>query len=123
MERNPLQLPDDVVAVVPMRNVVLFPNVLLPITVGRPKSIAAVQHALQNKAPLGIVLQKDAAVEDPGRDELHAVGTVANVVRHIGAAEELLHVVCQGVERFRIVDVSRSFARSIARRCLRIAYA
>ncbi|HEU0199401.1 MAG TPA: endopeptidase La [Burkholderiaceae bacterium] len=115
MERNSLQLPEDVVALVPMRNVVLFPNVLLPLTVGRPKSIAAVQYALQNKAPLGTVLQKDPGVEDPGRDDLHAVGTVANVVRHIGAAEGMLHVVCQGVERFRIAEIVEGYPFLAAR--------
>lgn len=80
--QTPLELPADVIALVPMRNVVLFPHVLLPITVGRPKSIAAVLHAVQTKTLLGIVLQKNAQDDDPGLDALCTVGTVANVVRH-----------------------------------------
>ena len=96
------ELPDGIIALVPMRNVVLFPHVLMPITVGRVKSIAAVEHALQSAAPVGIVLQKDASVDDPGLDALCHVGTVANIVRHITSADGLRHAVCQGVERFYI---------------------
>jgi ATP-dependent Lon protease len=85
-----------------MRNVVLFPHVLVPITVGRAKSVAAVQHAHQTGAGLGIVLQRDAAIDDPGRDALYDVGTIAKVLQHVDADEQLQHAVCQGVERFRI---------------------
>ena len=61
------ELPKDVIAIVPMRNLVVFPHVLTAITVGRAKSIAAVEHALHSNWPLGIVLQKD------GRHEVHIV--------------------------------------------------
>lgn len=54
-----LTLPADVIALVPMRNVVLFPHVFMPVTVGRARSVAAVEFALQAKLPIGIVLQKD----------------------------------------------------------------
>ncbi|MDL1863330.1 endopeptidase La [Betaproteobacteria bacterium PRO7] len=115
MDQSPTQLPADVVAVVPMRNVVLFPNVLLPISVGRAKSIAAVQYALQNKAPLGIVLQKDPRVDDPGRDDLYAVGTLANVVHHVVAGDGLHHAVCQGVQRFRVKELVEGYPFVAAR--------
>jgi ATP-dependent Lon protease len=97
-----LSLPEGVIALVPMRNVVLFPNVLMPIAVGRAKSIAAVQHAMASGTALGIVLQKDAQVDDPGREALCEVGTVAKVLQHVQANEQLHHAVCQGVQRFRI---------------------
>ncbi|MDH5541176.1 MAG: LON peptidase substrate-binding domain-containing protein, partial [Rhizobacter sp.] len=102
MDTLPLTLPDDVIALVPMRNVVLFPHVLTPITVGRPKSVAALQHALQSGGTLGIVLQRDALVDDPGREALCDVGTVAKVVHEASANNQLHHAVCQGVQRFRI---------------------
>ena len=95
-------LPEGVIALVPMRNVVLFPHVLVPVTVGRAKSVAAVLHAHQTGAGLGLVLQRDAAVDDPGRDALYDVGTIAKVLQHVDADEQLHHVVCQGVDRFRI---------------------
>jgi ATP-dependent Lon protease len=106
MENKPGEmatLPDDVVALVPMRNVVLFPHVLMPISVGRPRSVAAVQHAVAAGAMLGIVMQRDARVDDPGRDALCDIGTLAKVVQHIDAEGQLHHAVCQGVQRFRIV--------------------
>ena len=95
-------LPEGVVALVPMRNVVLFPHVLMPIAVGRAKSIAAVQHALRSGSALGIVLQKDAQIDDPGRDALCDVGTLAKVLQHVEASDQLHHAVCQGLQRFRI---------------------
>jgi ATP-dependent Lon protease len=96
-------LPDDVVALVPMRNVVLFPQVLMPVTVGRVKSLAAVRYALQHEAPLGIVLQRDARADDPGLDKLCTVGTLASVVRQVASADGQIHAVCHGLQRFRLL--------------------
>ncbi len=104
MESTPAPLPEGVVAIVPVRNVVLFPSVLLPISVGRAKSIAAMQYALQAKAPLGIVLQKDPRVDDPAGDDLYPIGTLANLVHHVVAGDQR-HAVCQGVQRFRIKEL------------------
>ncbi|MCX8003689.1 MAG: LON peptidase substrate-binding domain-containing protein, partial [Burkholderiaceae bacterium] len=100
--QNPIQLPEGAIPIVPMRNLVLFPGVLLPVSVGRAKSVAALQYALQHKTPLGVVLQRDPRVDDPGRDDLHDIGTVANLVHHVVAGDGLHHAVCQGVQRFRI---------------------
>jgi len=101
-EPKQVALPDDVIALVPMRNVVLFPHVLMPISVGRAKSIAAVLHALHAGAAIGIVLQRDARVDDPGRDALCDIGTIAKVVQHVESSAQLRHAVCHGVQRFRI---------------------
>src|SRR6185437_4851765 len=109
------ELPDHVIALVPMRNVVLFPHVLMPITVGRVKSIAAVEHALHSSAPVGIVLQKNATIDDPGIDALCAIGTVANIVRHITSADGLRHAVCHGIERFRIEELVEGYPFLAAR--------
>lgn len=109
------ELPDDVIALIPMRNVVLFPHVLMPITVGRVKSIATVEHALQSNSPIGIVLQRDAAADNPGLDELCLIGTIARIVRHITSAEGTQHVVCQGLERFRIEELVEGYPFLAAR--------
>jgi ATP-dependent Lon protease len=93
-----------VAALVPMRNVVLFPNVLLPITVGREASVAAVRHALDSRTPLAIVLQRDPAVDDPDRAGLHDVGTLARIVQH-GGRDAQMHLICQGLHRIRIGDL------------------
>ncbi|HEU4854825.1 MAG TPA: endopeptidase La [Nitrosospira sp.] len=99
------ELPQDVIALIPMRNVVLFPHVLTAITVGRTKSIAALEHVLDPKRPLGIILQKDPAVDEPGQDALFNVGTVVNVVRHLASPDGLRHAVCQGLGRFSIEEM------------------
>jgi ATP-dependent Lon protease len=101
---TPIQLPDDVVALVPMRNVVLFPHVLMPITVGRAKSLAAVRHAVPASAPLGIVLQKDPRADDPGMDDLCPIGTLAAVVREVTTPDGQVHAVCHGQQRFRLLE-------------------
>jgi len=100
---TPPVLPPDVVALIPMRNLVLFPHVLAPVSVGRTKSIAALEHALAAGAPLGIVLQKNPREEDPELGGLHVVGTLATIVQHLHPEPNVHHVVCQGTERFRIV--------------------
>ena len=109
------ELPEGVIPIVPMRNVVLFPHVLMPITVGRARSIAAVQHALNSGTALGIVLQRDAQVDDPGRDALCDVGTIAKVVHQMSSANELRHAVCQGVQRFRIDSLVEGYPFLAAR--------
>jgi ATP-dependent Lon protease len=109
------ELPQDVIALIPMRNVVLFPHVLTAITVGRAKSIAALEHALDPKRPLGIILQKDPAVDEPGRDALFNVGTVVNVVRHLASPDGLRHAVCQGLSRFSIEEMIEDYPFLAAR--------
>jgi len=101
-DANSPALPGDTLALVPMRNLVLFPHVLMPIAVGRPASVAALEYALQHKAPLGIVLQKDATADEPGREDLCDVGTIATVVQSSGDAGQVRHLVCNGLQRFRI---------------------
>jgi ATP-dependent Lon protease len=97
-------IPNDALIIVPVRNTVLFPSVVAPITISRPKSIAAAQQALREQRPIGIFLQRSAEVEDPGPDDLYRIGTVANIVRYITGQDETHHVICQGVQRVRILD-------------------
>ncbi|MDO9313561.1 MAG: endopeptidase La [Burkholderiaceae bacterium] len=108
-------LPQGVIALVPMRNVVLFPHVVMPVTVGRLKSIAAVQHALQAGSMVGVVLQKDPAIDDPGRSALSDVGTCAKIVQHVEAKEDVHHAVCQGMQRFRLDELVEGYPFLAAR--------
>ncbi|SFP89880.1 ATP-dependent Lon protease [Nitrosomonas cryotolerans] len=87
----------------------------MPIIVGRIKSIAAIEQALQSKMPIGIVLQKDATIDDPRLNDLCSIGTLANVVRHVNSADGSHHVVCQGLERFRIEALVESYPFLAAR--------
>src|SRR5882672_10190916 len=69
-----VQLPADAVPILPIRNSILFPGVVIPLSVARPRSLAAIQHAVRNKSPLGVLLQRDAEAADPGAAELYTVG-------------------------------------------------
>jgi len=99
-----VQIPGDALIILPVRNTVLFPGVVIPITIGRPKSIAAAQQAVREQRQIGILLQRDAELSEPGPDELYHVGTVANIVRYITGPDDSHHLVCQGVQRMRVLD-------------------
>ena len=96
-------LPSDAVALIPVRNLVLFPSVVTAISVGREKSIAALKHAIEDKTPVGVVLQKDPHKDDPEIDDLCAMGTLATPSHHLGDGDEQIHAVVQGLKRFRIL--------------------
>lgn len=102
-------LPEDALILVPMRNTVLFPGVVMPVTLGRERSIAAAQEAVRSERPIGLVLQRDESSETPGPDDLHAVGTVASVLRYVTAADNIHHIICSGQRRFRILDYIHGF--------------
>ncbi len=108
-------LPPDAFIVVPVRNTVLFPEVVLPITVGRPASVAAVQQAVREQRQIVLVLQRDPQNNQPGPDELYRVGTVANILRYVTSPEGGHHLVCQGVQRFRIDSYVDGYPFLVAR--------
>ena len=97
-------LPEDAIAIVPVRNVVLFPGTVIPLTVARERSRAAAQEATRLQRPLGVLLQSKPQVEDPGPDDLHWVGTTATVLRYITAPDGSHHAICSGVRRFRVLQ-------------------
>jgi ATP-dependent Lon protease len=97
-------IPADALIIVAVRNIVLFPGIVAPITIARAKSIAAAQQALREQRPVGILLQRNSETEDPGPQDLHRVCTIANVVRYLTGPDETHHIVCQGVQRARILD-------------------
>jgi ATP-dependent Lon protease len=88
--------------ILPMRDMVLFPGVVLPVAVNRPRSTAAAQEAVRTRSRIGFLLQKDPSVEEPGPDDLHRVGTVASVLRFVTAADGVHHLICQGEQRFEV---------------------
>ncbi len=101
-------LPADVIPVVPMRNVVLFPGVVLPITVGREESIAAAQEAVRTGKKIAVLLQRDPSVEKPSAQDLYEIGVLASVVRYVTAPDGAHHLVCQGERRFRLKELVRT---------------
>jgi len=97
-------LPPDALIIVPVRGMVLFPGTVLPITLGRPRSVLAAQRAVREQKPVGILMQRDPQLEDPLPIDLHRMGTVANIVRYITAPDGTNHLICQGEQRFRVLD-------------------
>ncbi len=95
-------LPPDALIIVPVRGMVLFPGTVLPITLGRPRSVLAAQRAVREQKPVGILMQRSAEVADPLPIDLHRMGTVANIVRYITAPDGTNHLICQGEQRFRV---------------------
>jgi len=100
-----LDIPAEI-ALLPLRNTVLFPGVVLPITVGRDKSIKAVTEAYKGTKIIGVVAQKDSNVEDPASKDLENIGTVARIVKQIKMPDGGTTVIIQGRSRFAIEKVT-----------------
>src|SRR5271166_1209576 len=97
-------LPPDALIIVPVRGMVLFPGMALPVSLSRPRAIQAAQRAVREQKPVGIVMQRNAEASDPIPVDMHRMGTVANIVRYVTTPDGAHHLVCQGEQRFRVVD-------------------
>lgn len=92
-------------AILPLRNTVLYPGTVLPITVGRAKSIKLAQDFAHGEIPIGVVTQKDADVEDPVASDLYSVGTMARILKYITMPDGNVTLIVQGVRTFEIVSI------------------
>lgn len=101
---NGVEIPAEI-PILPLRNTVLFPGVVLPITVGRDKSIKAVHEAYRTDKLIGVVAQKDSNVEDPEIKDLENIGTVAKIVKMIKMPDGGTTVIIQGKSRFLIDSI------------------
>ncbi|MEA2997991.1 MAG: ATP-dependent Lon protease [Alphaproteobacteria bacterium] len=108
-------LPQDSMMILPVRQAVLFPGMVLPLAIGRPSSIAAAQEAVRSERMLGILLQNDPAVEDPSPEQLYRVGTCAQILRYVTATDGTHHVICRGTRRFRVIEFLPGFPFLVAR--------
>jgi ATP-dependent Lon protease len=97
-------LPSDALVILPVRNFVLLPGVVMPVSIGRARSVAAAQQAMREQRPIGILMQRDPTTEDPQPLDMHRMGTIANVARYITAPDGGHHLICQGDQRFQIVE-------------------
>ncbi len=98
------ELPNSI-AILPLRNTVLFPGVVIPITAGRDKSIKLINDANAAGRTIGVVAQKDEDVEDPKRNDIHSIGTVAQILRVLKMPDGNVTVILQGKKRFEITKV------------------
>ena len=95
----------DTLPLLPLKNTVLFPGVVLPITVGRDKSIKAVNEAYKKEKLVGVLSQKDANVEDPAPEDMCPVGTVAKIVKLIKMPDGGTTIIIQGKKRFSVGSI------------------
>ena len=95
----------DIIPLLPLRNTVLFPGVVIPITVGRDKSIKAVNEAYKGDKMVAVLSQKDSNVEDPVPADLVGVGTVAKIIKLIKMPDGGTTVIMQGKRRFNMVEI------------------
>ena len=108
-------LPEDALIILPVRNVVLFPGAVFPLIIDRERSRAAAQEATRLERPLGVLLQRNPEIEMPSPDDMHWVGTTANVLRYITTPNGAHHVICQGVKRFRVLQFLEGYPFTVAR--------
>lgn len=114
-QKVPAALPEDVLIIVPVRNTVLFPKAVLPISANRRQSIAGIQEAVRAGRKIGIVLQRDSSVEEPEKKDLHPIGVSANILRYLASNDGTHNLVLAGEKRFRILDMLHGFPFLVAR--------
>ncbi|MDR2968458.1 MAG: endopeptidase La [Tannerellaceae bacterium] len=98
----------DHIPILPLRNMVLFPGVALPVVVGRMKSMRLIKDAVKKKTMIGVVCQKELDTEEPGLDDLYNTGVVANVMRVIEMPDGNTTVIIQGKKRFELLELTQS---------------
>ena len=101
-EKTPDELP-----ILPLRNTVLFPGVVIPITVGRDKSIKLIQEANKGDKTLGVVSQKNDEIEDPSADDLNSIGTIAHILKLLKMPDGNITVIIQGKKRFKVKEITQ----------------
>ena len=106
-EMNNEQTPD-ILSILPLRNTVLFPGVVIPITVGRDKSIKLIKDAYRGDRIIGVVSQRDVGIEDPTFEQLNQIGTVALIIKMLQMPDGNTTVIIQGKQRFRLNEEVQS---------------
>ena len=108
-------LPEDALIILPVRDLVLFPRVVLPISIGRQRSIMAAQYAVREQRQIGVLTQRDPEMADPAPVDLYRIGTVANIVRFVTTPDGTHNIVCQGEERFHVTEFLSGWPFFVAR--------
>ena len=108
-------VPADALILITTRNLVLFPGIVLPMTLGRQRSVVAAQTAIRLDRPVGLLLQREATADDPMPVDLHRVGTEAKLLRYVTSPDGSHHVICQGERRFRVIEFLDGYPFFVAR--------
>jgi ATP-dependent Lon protease len=108
-------LPPDALIIIPVRNVVLFPGHVMPITIGRPGSVAAAQQALRYQRQVGILMQRSPDVADPAPTDMPRFGSVATSSATSPGSDGTNHLICQGDKRFQVLEFLSGWPFLVAR--------
>lgn len=100
--------PDELIPVLPLRNTVMFPNIVMPIAVSRNKSLRLIREVYQKNGILAATTQKDAKVEDPTTNDVQPIGTIARIVRILEMPDNSTTVLLQGIQRFELKEIVTS---------------
>lgn len=96
----------DTIPILPLRNMVLFPGVALPVIIGRPKSMRLIKEAVHKKSLIGVVCQKEMGTEDPILEDLYTTGVIADIVRVLEMPDGSTTVILQGKKRFELNELT-----------------
>lgn len=106
-QMNSEKIPDEL-SILPLRNTVLFPGVVIPITVGRDKSISLIKDAYKGDKTIGVVAQKNDSIEDPTVEDLNKIGTVAHIIKMLRMPDGNTTVIIQGKKRFELKEIKQT---------------
>ena len=95
----------DILPILPLRNTVLFPGVVIPITVGRNKSLKLVKEIYKKEKILGVIAQKLSDIDDPDIEDIYKIGTVAQILKILEMPDGSTSVIIQGKKRFKIEEI------------------
>src|SRR5262245_19713018 len=105
----------ETLALLPLRDTVLFPQAILPLAAGRVASLKLIEEAARGDRTIGVVTQRDPSAEEPGESELHRIGTLATIHKVVKQPDGTLRLVVQGQTRFRIVELTQTKPYLMAR--------
>ena len=98
----------DTIPILPLRNMVLFPGVAMPVIIGRPKSMRLIKEAVHKKSLIGVVCQKEMDTEDPVLEDLYTTGVIADIVRVLEMPDGSTPVILQGKKRFELNELTET---------------
>ena len=98
----------EIVAVLPLRGVIVYPLSAIPLRVSQARSIKLIDDAVANKTPIGLIASRNPEKEEPGTEDLYTIGTLATIVRHFKAPDGVVNLIVQGGERLRVVEYTSS---------------
>jgi ATP-dependent Lon protease len=114
-EKVRITIPPGAMAILPLRNTVLFPSTIMPLAVGRRSSLQVFDEAVRQKLAVGFVAQKDPSIETPGAGDLYSIGTAASVLRMFSLPDGQRQIIIQGQQRFEIAEILQTQPFFIAR--------